>query len=311
MASSNSLEFLPDPGVDVRQLFILLHGVGGSPDNLEPLALAVRKAFPAAAVLVPEGFEPFDGGGALAQRDLAGPGAGQRLLGQGQLREDRVHPRHQGGGQAGGAGRVLEGLPGIAAPGQFRRVARIGGSHPLHVRLPAVEPARVEYPVPFQAFQAHDGQGAQLGGLELVEFLVDGPRDRLQAGRQRVGRIGRRNPFDHAFSVTVVGIGAQRNVRHLDRRRHWRRRLGGGRGLVLSVRGAEQARHQHRCDQAEKRLGMGAHVAAPVGGCCGRRCGGASYDIAEARGRGRGRSAGAVRGWNVKRPSALASTGPL
>ena len=67
MASSRSLEFLPEPGVDVRQLFILLHGVGGSPDNLRPLAEAVRAAFPAAAVLAPEGFEPFDGGGSGRQ----------------------------------------------------------------------------------------------------------------------------------------------------------------------------------------------------------------------------------------------------
>lgn len=62
MASSSSLEFLPEPGVDVRQLFILLHGVGGSPENLRSMAAAVRTAFPTAAVLVPEGFEPFDGG---------------------------------------------------------------------------------------------------------------------------------------------------------------------------------------------------------------------------------------------------------
>lgn len=63
MASSSTLEFLPNIGVDVRQLFILLHGVGGSPDDMEPLAKAVRAAFPNAAVLVPQGFEPYDGGG--------------------------------------------------------------------------------------------------------------------------------------------------------------------------------------------------------------------------------------------------------
>jgi phospholipase/carboxylesterase len=67
MASTGSLEFLPEAGVDVRQLFILLHGVGGSPDNLRPLADAVRAAFPMAAVLAPEGFEAFDGGGAGRQ----------------------------------------------------------------------------------------------------------------------------------------------------------------------------------------------------------------------------------------------------
>ncbi|MGB3436945.1 esterase [Achromobacter sp.] len=63
MASSSSIEFLPDAGVDVRQLFILLHGVGGTPADMQPLAQAVRAAFPSAAVLVPQGFEPFDGGG--------------------------------------------------------------------------------------------------------------------------------------------------------------------------------------------------------------------------------------------------------
>ena len=58
MANSPQIEFLPEPGMDVRQLFILLHGVGGTPDSLLPLAEAVRAAFPTAAVLIPEGFEP-------------------------------------------------------------------------------------------------------------------------------------------------------------------------------------------------------------------------------------------------------------
>lgn len=62
-SSSRAIELLPEPGAEVRQLFILLHGVGGAPDNLLPLAQAVRAAFPAAAILIPEGFEPFDGGG--------------------------------------------------------------------------------------------------------------------------------------------------------------------------------------------------------------------------------------------------------
>ncbi len=66
-SSSRAIELLPEPGAEVRQLFILLHGVGGAPDNLLPLAQAVRAAFPAAAILIPEGFEPFDGGGAGRQ----------------------------------------------------------------------------------------------------------------------------------------------------------------------------------------------------------------------------------------------------
>ncbi|MCY1526971.1 hypothetical protein D9M68_620220 [compost metagenome] len=127
--------------------------------------------------------------------------------------------------------------------------------------------------MPFQAFQPHDGQGAQFGWLELVELFVGGLRDRFQPRRERVGGIARRNPVDHAFGVTVVGVGAQRNVRQADHRTR-RGRLNRGGGERLSVRGAErQARHQHQYDQAEKRLGMGAHVTVPVGGCCESPCG--------------------------------------
>ncbi len=63
MADTTSIEILPNPGIDPKQLFILLHGVGGTPDSMTPLALAVRAAFPASVVLIPAGFEPFDGGG--------------------------------------------------------------------------------------------------------------------------------------------------------------------------------------------------------------------------------------------------------
>ena len=65
--SASSIEFSPNPGTDVQQLFVLLHGVGGTPEGLEPLGLALRVAFPGAVVLIPEGFEPYDGGGAGRQ----------------------------------------------------------------------------------------------------------------------------------------------------------------------------------------------------------------------------------------------------
>ena len=61
MSLPADLEFLPDVGTDVKLLFVLLHGVGGGPEDLLPLAQALRAAFPAAAVLAPAGFEPFDG----------------------------------------------------------------------------------------------------------------------------------------------------------------------------------------------------------------------------------------------------------
>jgi len=63
MTDPATIEFLPDTDTEIKQLFILLHGVGATPQTLEPLAQALREAFPAAAILVPPGFQPYDGGG--------------------------------------------------------------------------------------------------------------------------------------------------------------------------------------------------------------------------------------------------------
>lgn len=40
---------------------LLLHGVGDSAKGMAPLAQALRRAFPQAAVMAADGFEPFDG----------------------------------------------------------------------------------------------------------------------------------------------------------------------------------------------------------------------------------------------------------
>ncbi|AZY49354.1 esterase [Bordetella avium] len=60
---TTAIELLPEPEIEIKQLFILLHGVGGTPASLENLAQALRQAFPASAVLIPAGAQPFDGGG--------------------------------------------------------------------------------------------------------------------------------------------------------------------------------------------------------------------------------------------------------
>jgi phospholipase/carboxylesterase len=60
MNSTDDIELLPEQG-PVRQLFVLLHGVGGLPRSMLPLAVALRQAFPQAAILAPAGFDPFDG----------------------------------------------------------------------------------------------------------------------------------------------------------------------------------------------------------------------------------------------------------
>jgi len=51
----------PPPGA--RQLIILLHGVGAPPDDLLGMARAFHAAWPQAAIALPSGLFPFDGGG--------------------------------------------------------------------------------------------------------------------------------------------------------------------------------------------------------------------------------------------------------
>lgn len=56
-----AISFPPAQGAP-RQLFILLHGVGGSPQDMVPLAATLQRAFAEAAVFIPPGFAGFDGG---------------------------------------------------------------------------------------------------------------------------------------------------------------------------------------------------------------------------------------------------------
>ena len=64
--SVEGIELLPDT-LPVKQLFILLHGVGAKPSDLLPLANNLRAAFPGAAYLLLQGSHPFDGGGSGRQ----------------------------------------------------------------------------------------------------------------------------------------------------------------------------------------------------------------------------------------------------
>lgn len=50
-----------------RRLLILLHGVGSNAADLAPVARFLANALPDARVLVPDGFQPFDGGGSGRQ----------------------------------------------------------------------------------------------------------------------------------------------------------------------------------------------------------------------------------------------------
>ncbi len=57
----DSLQWLPAAG-RAEQLMVLLHGWGASAADMAPLAQALRQAFPQAALLAPQGFEPVDTG---------------------------------------------------------------------------------------------------------------------------------------------------------------------------------------------------------------------------------------------------------
>lgn len=64
-----TLQWAPEQGAP-EQLFVLLHGVGANAADMTPLAQALRREFPQAAVLAFDGFDAFDavpGGGAGRQ----------------------------------------------------------------------------------------------------------------------------------------------------------------------------------------------------------------------------------------------------
>lgn len=52
-----------EPPPSPRQLIILLHGVGARPASLAGMAEAFREVWPGAAIALPAGLQPFDGGG--------------------------------------------------------------------------------------------------------------------------------------------------------------------------------------------------------------------------------------------------------
>lgn len=57
----DTLQWLPASGRPA-QLMLLLHGWGARAADMAPLAQALQQAFPQAALLAPEGFEPVDSG---------------------------------------------------------------------------------------------------------------------------------------------------------------------------------------------------------------------------------------------------------
>ncbi|MBP6336723.1 MAG: esterase [Vitreoscilla sp.] len=57
---SHILQWLPPTGRP-EQLMLLLHGVGANGAGMQPLADWLRREFPQAAIVAPDGFEPLDG----------------------------------------------------------------------------------------------------------------------------------------------------------------------------------------------------------------------------------------------------------
>jgi phospholipase/carboxylesterase len=59
---SDCIEFIPRNQGVPPQLMVLLHGVGADAASMIPLARALQREFPQAALLIPEGFDAFDAG---------------------------------------------------------------------------------------------------------------------------------------------------------------------------------------------------------------------------------------------------------
>lgn len=111
MSSSDDIELLPAQG-EVRQLFVLLHGVGGKPGNMLALAAALRQAFPQSAIVAPAGFEAYDGVARGAQE--SGQGDSEENSQEGG-REARQWFSTRGIDEANRPGRVARALPPLVA----------------------------------------------------------------------------------------------------------------------------------------------------------------------------------------------------
>lgn len=82
----DTLQWLPATGRP-GQLMVLLHGWGASAADMAPLALALQAAFPQAALLAPQGFEPVDTGPA-GRSDSEGVLAGRQWFSLTGVTED-------------------------------------------------------------------------------------------------------------------------------------------------------------------------------------------------------------------------------
>lgn len=133
------IELLPAAGA-VEQLMILLHGVGGAPADLMPLARALQAAFPRAALLLPTGLFAASGVDAAAlegsgRSSAAGAPAGDSgdgglaalhaLVRHAQARFGRVQPDTALAGYAEGATAAMHYA--LAYDGSVGRVLAFSG----------------------------------------------------------------------------------------------------------------------------------------------------------------------------------------
>ncbi len=202
------IELLPATG-PIKQLFILLHGVGGEPSDLQPLAEALGTAFPQAALLLPEGLSPFDGGDSgrqwfsvdgvtddnRAARVAAALPALHALVKQAQARFTVMQPDTALAGFSQGAIMALEYA--IAHDGCVGRVLAFSGRfatlpdkapefttlHLLHGKEDRIVPVDHAYAA-YERFSQHQGDAtldvASSVAHEIHEALVDRAVYRLQ-----------------------------------------------------------------------------------------------------------------------------------
>ena len=219
--------------------------------------------------------------GATTERDLRGQRCRQRLLCGAQFPGDCIDPRRQRLREAAGRQCRTGGLPIRDAPGQLVRAVGQGFAGGLVIRLPSLELARVERPVPGQAFQAEDGHHPQARIAGATLLAGDGGAKRIQARAQFGAEIDRPGLAPGRLGESLVRVGP---IGDLGQRNGTRRRCGlparfpGGRCRRVGRRKSLLRSAGHPCRQQQRAgevadQGGDGHGGSAWGGGSGIRIG--------------------------------------
>lgn len=239
----DTLQWLPAAG-QPGQLMLLLHGWGARAADMAPLAQALRQAFPQAALLAPDGFEPVDGSAATPGSAPAGAAGRQWFSLDGVTEDNRpdrvaaVLPRLadwvHAAQQASGVGPAATALVGFSQgailalelaqrhDGIAGRVLSFAGRY---ARLPDV---------PLAHTTLHFFHGA-------IDQVIPAAQSRLAMQRlaalQGDATIDIASGIGHVLSAELVQCAVQRLQTHIPHRT-WMAALGAVPGLAGRAQGS-------------------------------------------------------------------------